>query len=267
MSCSTAVSRNVHPVSDNSASCNARLRRDATILADNHVVRDLHEVIQLRATLDVRRREGCPVNGGIRANFHVILNNYRSDLGDFVVQRRAFLTACAYRREAEPITADNRPAVNNHPVTDGDFLADVDVWVNQPIGPDFGALADIDERLDDSIIPYLNVVGDDSERLDGNALAKFHVLPENRRIINTRKSPMDFIPGEHLQNLDECPIGVLYPDRGLSVSNDIAPDDNRGCLGCLHRSEILRVRDEGNLRGKCLFDTGNAANLNLTITG
>src|ERR1700676_3902147 len=59
---------------------NAGLRDDQAMLADGHVVRNLDQVINLRAFADDRRTERSPINGHVRADFHVIANDHVANL-------------------------------------------------------------------------------------------------------------------------------------------------------------------------------------------
>ena len=53
---------------------NPRLRRYDCIFPDSHVMRDVDEVVQFRASPDFRAVQGSAINRGIRADFHIIAN-------------------------------------------------------------------------------------------------------------------------------------------------------------------------------------------------
>ena len=53
------------------------------MVADNHVVTYLHEVIDFRSSADDRWPKGSAVDGDIRADFNIVPNDYAADLRHF----------------------------------------------------------------------------------------------------------------------------------------------------------------------------------------
>src|SRR5262249_11256577 len=94
-----ALTTDHHPVAKLGAAGNTHLGyQDApsTIL---HVVPDLHEIINHGAGADHRIRAGAAIDGGVRADLHIILDDDPAEL-------RHLYDARGIGREAEPVLAD-----------------------------------------------------------------------------------------------------------------------------------------------------------------
>src|SRR5262245_27060425 len=81
------------------------------MLADDHVVRNLHQVINLRAIADHRRTQRTAVNRDVRADLHVVVNDDIANLGNLAMD--AFI-----KHVAEAIAADHRSSMNRDAVAD-----------------------------------------------------------------------------------------------------------------------------------------------------
>ena len=71
------------------------------MLADFDIVRDLHEIIDLRAAADFGRAKGAPVNSSVRADLNVITDFNPPDLPYFLWP----VSDWAKPNPSEPITA------------------------------------------------------------------------------------------------------------------------------------------------------------------
>src|SRR5580765_1898997 len=80
------------------------------MFTNDNVVRDLHQVINLGASPDDRRSERATVNGHIRANLHILADDYVTDLG-YLKMHSVFLDV------PKTVRPDNSPGVNAHPAT------------------------------------------------------------------------------------------------------------------------------------------------------
>src|SRR5438067_231322 len=67
------------------AAGDACLRHDQAMLANNNIVRDLHQVIYFRAFSDGGRPEGAAVNGDIGPDFDIVLDYNTADLRHFAM--------------------------------------------------------------------------------------------------------------------------------------------------------------------------------------
>src|SRR5487761_1182706 len=51
---------------------NSGLRRNHSVLANSHVVRDVHQIVKFHSTLDPRGSQRSSRHGAIVSNFHVV---------------------------------------------------------------------------------------------------------------------------------------------------------------------------------------------------
>src|SRR3954454_8334687 len=81
----TDLTADHHVIADATAPRKSGLRRDDRVLADNDVVRDLHQIINLCAALDPRPAKACPIDGGVSSNLHVVVDLHDAELRHFLV--------------------------------------------------------------------------------------------------------------------------------------------------------------------------------------
>ena len=117
------------------AAGDADLRDQQAAFADFHVVRDLHEVINLRAFADDRRAERAAVNRHVRADFHVVADDDVADLRHFAVN-------AAVLHVTKTVRTNHRAGVNAD--APADFRARINRHVREQIHvvAEFGVVAD-----------------------------------------------------------------------------------------------------------------------------
>ena len=98
--------------------------------ADFHVVRDLDQVVNLRALADDRRAERAAVNRHVRADFHVVANDDVADLRHLAVN-------AAVQHVTETVRADHRAGVN------ADAPADFRARINRDVRKQVHVLAQL----------------------------------------------------------------------------------------------------------------------------
>ncbi len=91
-----------------------------TIPPDDHVVRDVNEVVNFRALADDGGAERAAINGRVRADFHVVVNDDIADLQHFAVP--AFVENITVT-----VRADDGAGVDRHAVADLAFRVNDDV--------------------------------------------------------------------------------------------------------------------------------------------
>ena len=89
---------------------NASLRHNHAAAAEAHVVPDLHQIVEARARTNTCVMHRSTIDRCIRANLHIVLKHHTTQL------RHAQKTLAAWR-EAEPVLADPRAGIDNHPIT------------------------------------------------------------------------------------------------------------------------------------------------------
>src|SRR6266404_190174 len=113
-------------VLNNRASANARLGCNYNAFAYVYVVCDLDHVVDFRSSPNARNTKGRPINAGICADFHIIFNNYCSDLWEFDVSIRP-------AHVPEPIRANHCSGMNNHAISNGYTVVDHNTGMDHAI--------------------------------------------------------------------------------------------------------------------------------------
>src|SRR6516165_2521007 len=79
--------------------------------ADDHIVADLDQIVDLGTFPEHRVPVGPPVNGRPRAYFNIVLDDHAANLGDLK------MTAGAHH-VTEPILPDPTAGMHDHPIAD-----------------------------------------------------------------------------------------------------------------------------------------------------
>src|SRR5258706_2103927 len=124
------------------------------MFADFDVVRDLHEVVNLRALADDGRAERAAVNRHIRADLHVVADDEVADLWNFAVD-------AAVGNITNPVRADHRPGV------DANALADFRARIN----------GDVREKI--HVITEPGIIADKIAALQNRARADAHAFADD----------------------------------------------------------------------------------------
>ena len=145
-------------IADNARSGDARLRDENRVAADDHVVANLDEIVDLRPLADHRVAVCAPVDRHARADFDVVLDDDPPDLRHLEMSART-------EGEAEAVLTDMGAGVDDHPVADqrrddrrrcSDSAvaadphpgADHGIGTNDRAGADFRAAPDHRSRID-----------------------------------------------------------------------------------------------------------------------
>src|SRR5262249_48446135 len=130
------------------------LRDEYRMFTHLHVVPDLDEIVDFRAAADDRVAERRAVDGAVRADLHVVLDDDASGLWNLAMP-------CAVEGEAEPVGADARARMHDHAPpesrageqrhvrTEHASLPDLDVRSHEGQRPDARAGRDLCSGLDD----------------------------------------------------------------------------------------------------------------------
>ena len=99
------------------------------MFADDHVVRNLHEIVDLHVFLNPGAPKTRAINCRVRTDFHIIIDLHNPDLGNFALSP-------VFEFESETIGANDCAAVNDHARTDLGSFADRDVRINETLSSD-----------------------------------------------------------------------------------------------------------------------------------
>src|SRR5450755_5092546 len=111
-------------------------------------MRNMNEVIKFYALAQNSRTQCCPVDGTIRADLHIILDNYISDLRNFLV--------VIFRIKSKSVAPDNSSGMNDTVLADNSFRINFDPCKNGCVLTDYRIVSNINLRI------YFNIVSDDS---------------------------------------------------------------------------------------------------------
>src|SRR3990170_6028443 len=111
------LSADDHAVADGDGAGDAGLGGDDAMAADAHVVGHMDEVVEFGAAPDPSFVQRAAVDGGVGADFNVVLDDHRAALGKLLV-------AILHPHVAEAIAADHRAAVDAHPLAEPHVAVD-----------------------------------------------------------------------------------------------------------------------------------------------
>ena len=103
--------------------------------ADAHVVGDHDQVVELHALLDHGIADGAAIDGGVRADIHVVADDHRADL-------RHLHPGALLGRKAEAVAADDRAGMDDAACADLHVAADEDPRQQPRVIADHGAVFD-----------------------------------------------------------------------------------------------------------------------------
>ena len=246
-----------HVVADFGAAGDADLRGHQHVASDGDAVGDLHEVVDLRAGLDARLADGGPIDGRVRAELDIVLDDHRCDLGDFLV------CAVAPSNESVPVAADDDAVLEHDAVANRDALANRDVRVEDAVNADPRAGTNRHVRKDDRAIADDHSFAHGDERADRHAIAQMRIVRHSRHPVHSRLRLPSW------REDADCPrkreVRIRRPeDRARPCRRVVTEQDGR-CTRGGHRWQVLRIRDEGEIAGAGVFDAGDAHDLNLAI--
>ena len=127
--------------------------------ADDGVVADLDQVVDLGPAADDRLPEGGPVDGGIGADLDVVLDDDPTDLGDLPVRP-------AVEDVAEAIGAEHRARVHDHPLAQDHVLPQHHVRMEHAPLAHATAVSDVGMGADHGARLHHDVRADHREGLD-----------------------------------------------------------------------------------------------------
>ena len=235
-------------IADHGRARNAALRHQHAMAADDDVVGDLHQIVDLGPFADDRIAVGAAVDRRTGADLDVVLDDDAADLRHLEVPARP-------EREAEAVLADVDAGMDDDAVADeraGDrrlgaddaVAADADAGADDRIGADQRAGADLRARAD-----HRAGIDDDARleprrRMDEGGgrnagFAERRARPGRLRI-------------EARHRLGHRPIGLRRDERGAALrrlSGVARRDERRAGAGRAEGVEVARIVEEGQVVG------------------
>ena len=156
----------------------AGLGDDHAMATDYDVVPDLDEIINFRSFTDDRILKRASVDGRIRANLHVVLDDDAVDL-------RHLEVPLAAHGEAEPVLADADTGMDRHAVAE-ERVRDRRERADVAIAADRHSRADHGTRRDARAAPDHRLWTDDGAGLDHHAVLELRRLIDRGRALAAR---------------------------------------------------------------------------------
>jgi hypothetical protein len=142
-------------------------------------VGDLHEVVDLGASLDSRLAHGRTIDGRIRPQLHIVFEDDGGNLRNLLVR------AVAAANEAVAIAADDDAVLQDYAIAKRAALANRDIGVDDAVAADHGAGADGHVRIDDGAVADAGARADHDERSDRYASSEADVSGNRAQRVDT----------------------------------------------------------------------------------
>src|SRR5881628_3128578 len=238
-----------HAASDARAAGDADLGDEDRVLADLHVVSELHEIVELGAAADDRVAEGRAVDRTVGADLHVVLDDDAARLWNLAMLR-------AVEGEAEPVGADDRAGMHEHAPSEPRAGEQRHVRGQHAALADLHPRADVAERADAHARPDPRARLDHGQRTDGRRRidprvggddgARVHAGNERRRGI------------EEQEQVDHRLLRRGHAQDGRrQTGHPRAGDEGAGARG-LGGGAITAVGEKGHVRGAGAFEWRDA---------
>ena len=151
MSCGTHLAGKNAPLAHASGSGQSDLPAKKRVVAHLAGVPNLHEIVDLYATADVRFADRRAVNRAARLDFDVIFDDGGSSLAHFVPP------AVSLARVTKAVAPDHHAILQNYAAPDAAVLADSGMRVRKEIVADFCALVDSHKAVKHGSSPNFDV--------------------------------------------------------------------------------------------------------------
>lgn len=231
------LARQGDAISDQGSAGDAGERHNEAVLADDDVVRDLHQVVDLSAPLDHRRTAHAPIDGDVGADLHIVFDDHRADV-------RHFMLLAAHRHVAETVGADDRSRVDDHVLADGHPVHHRYVGIeNTPVAdPAIGAHDD--PGAQDDAVSDDGAGTDDHVGLDRHVFADLGVGRDDRGLMNARGKMRGRL--KRLQDFRPRKSRIVDADRRPLKIRSIRTDDDAGGLRRAGRLQVTPFRQKSD---------------------
>src|SRR5262249_26241349 len=138
----TGLTANHYALANSHASSNSRLGSYNGVFADHHVMRDLHQIINLCSRLNPSPTETRPIDGRVGTDFHIVVDLDNPDLRHFLLTLR-----CHF--ETKSVCNDDHATVQNYPGPESAPFPDNDSGINHAVLSDRNVVSDVATGADD----------------------------------------------------------------------------------------------------------------------
>src|SRR5947208_3101147 len=160
-------------LADARAARDSSLCHDHRIFPDDHVVRNLHEIVDLHALLNPRPAKTRAIDRSVRADLSIIVDLNNPELLNFFVSSFNHF-------KSETIGANHCATVNDYARANAASLADGYSRINETSGSDHCLMSDVTSRANDRVIADSRPGFDDCVRLDRDTSSQVSAWLHNR---------------------------------------------------------------------------------------
>ena len=197
------------------------LRHDQTARADAHVVRDVHQIVDLRARPDDGVIHAAAIDARIRADFDVVPDEAAPH-----VRNLAVLLATLSGDVSEPVTPQHRPGMHDHALAQRGAGVERHARIQLRVVADGHAVTQHTSGADADIFAELHAGAETCVRADRDGLLPCRAAAEGRRRVNAG-----------------LPDGLRIQHREHDEQRRIRFSDHDASLGPTRR-RLERGRDE-----------------------
>ena len=148
------------------------------ILAHNHIVSNVNQIIGLHTPLDPGLPKGGSVDGVTSADLHIIIDLNNTDLGNLVV-------LIAIRRKAKAIAADHGTSLDQNPASDSAAFQDGYVGMHGDIISHLHAVTNHNAGVQGHTVTQSHVITNKYTRIYGDGFTAPKVLAHPSLVADT----------------------------------------------------------------------------------
>ena len=211
------------------------------MLANDHVVTNLDEIVDFRATADLSVVQGAPVNRAIGPDFDVVLDDHSADLRNLAV-------VSLIKNVAEPVRADYCAGVNADALGQAASVVDADVWKKVARLAKRGIVPDRAVRLENGVIPDCDVFPDYAIRANVGSLGDVGRVGDYRAWVNSGNKL--FLGKEKWQHLGECNPGIFDLNHCLGFRLEFSRRKDGTRLALLGQAKEFFILGERQIPGR-----------------
>ncbi len=236
--------------------------RQRAVRSDAHVVRDLHQVVDLDAVFDHGVVERTAVDAGVGADFDVVANAHVAELLDLD-------PGALVRCEAEAVGADHHATVHDAARADAAARAEGHLRREARTGTDLRAGADHAVRPDDGPRTDHRAGLDDRQRADRRARIDLCARIHDSAGVNARHWQGACMPGPPLGQVREIQVGVGRHQHRAAHRGRVAQrgrDDHAGSLRRVELRPVAFVGEEAQRRRSGAFERADPGDAQTGVT-
>ena len=236
------------------------LGSDNGVLTDFNIMGNLNEVVELHALVDVCRTHSSTVNGGVGANFHVVVDNHVSYLCNFLISGSS-------GSKSEAVGTNYSTCVNDTAVADSAAVIDFHAGIEDYVVADCHAITHINLGIyfhmlsDGDTLPYvgkgteIDVVGEGYAFAHKAWLLDSHLFFSHMAI-------------DKVEQVGKSSVGVGYANEScidVLLGHKIIAYEHSRCISGVYKMGIFRVCQKSEASLLSFFDFREIVDNDITV--